>query len=351
MGINVKGYTFKDRSNGNYDSEFKVLPQSTLFEKTANSLSYRILDRVHYCNIRGLYLLKKELKSFDPDLIVIHFGTTLLKVHSAINSLHQPIVTIFHGFDASQYLKNKDYVRKLKEIFEKPKYYASCVAQDMINRFSAHQINTRNFHYHHLGVDTEYFKHLGSQRDENFLQVSNFVEKKGHLYTLRAFKLFLDRNKKNRSKLILAGDGPMRQNIIDEILKLDLGDSVVLFGLADREQVRNLMRKNLYFVHHSVTSCAGDKEGIPTVIMEAMAMDMAVISTTHSGIPELINSDSLGVLVNEGDVNEMSLAFETILSRPYRTRSRVVNDFNSEKNTKKFIEFLLEIYKNNKSLV
>jgi glycosyltransferase involved in cell wall biosynthesis len=56
------------------------------------------------------------------------------------------------------------------------------------------------------------------------------------------------------------------------------------------------------FLHHSVTTEAGDMEGIPTVIMEAMATGLPVVSTYHSGIPELVEHEHSGLLVAERNV-------------------------------------------------
>lgn len=343
IGTKVKGYTFEDRSNGNYNINFSTIPKPTFFEKFLNSLISKLFKKIYYKNYNGFLFLKNEIKEFNPDLILIHFGTTLVKIYDEIAFFKKPIVTIFHGFDASQYLRNSKYVDKLKLIFKKKTSFASCVAYDMISRLSAHNINTENIFYNHLGVDTEYFKSTNETKHENFLQVSNFVEKKGHFVTIRSFKIFIDKTNDKDCKLILAGDGPLHNQVVELIKNLSLEDRVILKGSVNIDEVYELMNQNKYFVHHSITSSNGDQEGIPTVIMEAMSMDMSVISTYHSGIPELISSNDLGLLVRENDKHQMSEAFYSIKKMKFRPRNHIISNFDLKKNTFLLIESLEKI--------
>jgi colanic acid/amylovoran biosynthesis glycosyltransferase len=76
----------------------------------------------------------------------------------------------------------------------------------------------------------------------------------------------------------------------------------VFAGRVVKSEVTDLMRSADVFVHHSVTASDGDMEGIPTVLMEAMSTGLVVVSTRHSGIPELVDHGVDGFLVGERDV-------------------------------------------------
>jgi colanic acid/amylovoran biosynthesis glycosyltransferase len=87
-----------------------------------------------------------------------------------------------------------------------------------------------------------------------------------------------------------------------------ISDRVEFVGRVVRRQVSDLMRSADVFVHHSVTGSDGDMEGIPTVIMEAMSTGLPVVSTKHSGIPELVDHGRDGFLVSERDVEGYAAA-------------------------------------------
>ncbi len=182
-----------------------------------------------------------------------------------------------------------------------------------------------------------------------FLQVSNFVEKKGHLYTIQAFQRFLMYYP--NAKLLLAGDGFLRQSMQNLCQTLGINENVQFVGLVDENGVRELFREADVFLHHSVTSSAGDMEGIPTVIMEAMATGLPVISTYHSGIPELITNNVNGLLVKERDVESY---FDTLLKLENcpkdigeKAREKVVQDFNLEIETQKLFDLYNYLLENN----
>jgi len=149
----------------------------------------------------------------------------------------------------------------------------------------------------------EYKKRRTKGKNEKlrFLQVSNFVEKKGHKFTLKAFyeakKLYPN------TELLLVGDGPLRVEAENLANNLGLDSDVIFLGEKPQNEVPSLMYDSDIFVHHSVTGRDDDQEGIPTVIMEAMATGMPVISTYHSGIPELVINGKTGFLVQERDVD------------------------------------------------
>ena len=84
-----------------------------------------------------------------------------------------------------------------------------------------------------------------------------------------------------------------------------------------------------YFIHHSIVDSRGDMEGIPNALMEAMAMELPVISSIHSGIPELVEDGVNGYLVKEKDVTNYAKRFEDILNFGYLSinREKVIEKF------------------------
>jgi colanic acid/amylovoran biosynthesis glycosyltransferase len=109
------------------------------------------------------------------------------------------------------------------------------------------------------------------------------------------------------------------------------------------------MKNSDIFLAPSVTSESGDQEGIPVVLMEAMASQMPVISSYHSGIPELVISGENGLLVKERDTYELAKKIEFLLDNPNIARrygSKGKRFVEKNHNIKILNEKLIQIYEN-----
>lgn len=285
-----------------------------IFSKKANYIEkaccklYKIFTgKYTFLSPRKARYWKGLLKSYDAKLIHAHFGPSGLEMLPLAMGLNIPLIVTFHGYDASSLLENASYRSGLKGLFN----YAHIVAvsRDMRDRLIAVGADPAKTMTHYIGIPLEEFNYVEripiSQKIKDgsrleFLQVSNFVEKKGHEYTILAFRNFL--LKYPNSRLTLAGDGPLRDRIKAACAESRISEKVRFTGQVTKKQVIPLMTEADVFLHHSVTAKNGDKEGIPTVIMEAMSTGLPVISTFHSGIPELIEDGINGYLIEERDV-------------------------------------------------
>lgn len=284
---------------------------------------------------------KEEVESFEPDIVHVHFGLQLIRIYPAVKNLDIPVITTFHGYDASKYLRNKAYVKKLRKILSRKGMFATTVSEDMRNRLKEHGIDVTRIDVDYLGVDTQFFSPETKKQNRKeiiFLQVSNFVEKKGHEHTIKAFAKHLKSSKSRDERLVLAGDGPLFSQIKTLVSVEGISEHIDFPGLVDKYEVKELMQNADYFVHHSVTAKDGDMEGLPTVLMEAMAMGLPVLSTYHAGISELIDSPDQGILVEEKDIESYANAFGEIKNCKARTsRQRILSNFNLDENTKKIL--------------
>jgi glycosyltransferase involved in cell wall biosynthesis len=84
---------------------------------------------------------------------------------------------------------------------------------------------------------------------------------------------------------------------------MGLSDKIMMPGEVSPADAARLMLRSDVLLQHSVTGSDGDKEGLPTVLVEAMATGLPVVSTYHSGIPELVKDGVNGFLVQERDVD------------------------------------------------
>ena len=174
-----------------------------------------------------------------------------------------------------------------------------------------------------MGIDLNKFDFSSIGRDERkkmrILTVGRLVEKKGIEYGIRGvgevIKVYPD------IEYTIVGDGPLRERIELVIKELNLEKKVKMVGWKLQEEVKNLMREADLFLGPSVTSRNGDQEGIPVTLMEAMACGLPVISTFHSGIPELIQDGETGFLVKERDVKGLAGKISFLVRNPELKRT------------------------------
>ena len=100
--------------------------------------------------------------------------------------------------------------------------------------------------------------------------------------------------------------------------ELGLSESVHLTGRIPHDEVIAAFRRAHVYVQHSVTAPDGDEEGLPVSITEALAGGLPVVSTRHSGIPEVVRDDETGYVVDEGDVSGMAAAMVRMARQPER---------------------------------
>lgn len=339
-------------------SPIYVMPDNRTIEHSRNFASrvYRWTKK----QITGKYttLSRSQILSFcdvmrrkKVRLIHAHFGPDGLQMLPIAKELGIPLLVTFHGYDASSALHNRVYLRHLRRLFE----YAHiiCVSEHMANKLYLYGAVQSKTDIHYIGIPVEEFdvveresiKHkVDQQKTLIFLQVSNFVEKKGHEYTVQAFHRFLPSYP--NSQLVFAGDGPTRLKIEKLCHNLGVDDQVSFLGKVAKPQVIDLMRQADVFLHHSVTARNGDQEGIPTVIMEAMATGLTVLSTHHSGIPELIEDGVEGYLVDERDINSYAERLVLLVNGQPETGARAADKIRSKFNIDKQTKLLKDIYKN-----
>jgi colanic acid/amylovoran biosynthesis glycosyltransferase len=134
----------------------------------------------------------------------------------------------------------------------------------------------------------------------------------------------------------IAGDGPLRSDLESQVRESGLSDMVEFLGWKNSEGVAQLMAESDIFVQTSTTSSTGDKEGTPTVLLEAQARGLPVISTWHAGIPEIIDNCSSGLLVPERDSKAIKAALDHLLSEPSKRKELGQNGYELVKNQHSF---------------
>lgn len=146
------------------------------------------------------------------------------------------------------------------------------------------------------------------------LSVGRLVEKKGFPFLIRACEHLRDRG--YHVRCVIVGSGPQEEILRRLIRDLDMEDWIELPGWLDQTQVRTYLEETTIFALPCIVAANGDRDGIPAVLMEAMAMAKPCVSTTVSGIPELIEDSHSGLLVPEKDEIALADALSRLLDDP-----------------------------------
>lgn len=240
-----------------------------------------------------------------------HFGTNPAEIALLVHLLGGPGYSFtVHGMDEVDHAKALHFARKV----------AGAEFVVAISSFSRAQLlrelpptDWPKVKVVHCGLTQDFFAPETPLLPETpvFLCIGRLSPEKAHLILLEAFAQVIKTTPE--AQLILAGDGDLRPQIEARIAELGLSQAVTITGWISSDQVREEIKRCHALVQPSFI------EGLPVVIMEAMAMRRAVISTYVAGIPELVKPSETGWLVPAGDVDSLGAAMrDSITAGPDR---------------------------------
>jgi len=207
----------------------------------------------------------------------------------------------------------------IEEKIHAARFVITCTyyAKQYIKQLYGDVCSTRIIGIHH-GIDLSRFKppassafFLAGERDHTILAVGQLQERKGMHYLIEACHLL--RQTGCQFTCSIVGEGPLRPQLESLIKRLQLEDVIHLHGAIPQEKLIDLYSTATLFVLPCVIAGNADRDGIPNVLIEAMAMQVPVISTPVSGIPELIDDGQTGFLVQPGDAQALAAAMQTLL--------------------------------------
>lgn len=337
---------------------------------------YRLMERVHFFNIpknkiirllKAIYLLitnfyKAPLtffkcrkigtlymlicfsdKSFD--VIHCHYGPNgILGIHLKAIGVTDKIITTFHAFDVSTVVSMHGY-DVYKDLFLKGNLFLP-ISNYCKKKLLKLGCDEKKIAVHHMGISLDKFKPLERkiqlEKPVTLLTIGRLFEKKGHEYTIKAVAQLV--NKYKNINHVIAGDGPLRHKLEKLVLKLGIKNHIKFLGSVDQNEVLELYRQAHIFILPSITAGNGDQEGIPLVLMEAQAAGLPVISTYHSGIPEVVVDGKSGFLVPEKDIEALAEKITYLIEHP-----EIWPEMG--RSGRKFVEENYDIQKLNKQLV
>jgi len=150
------------------------------------------------------------------------------------------------------------------------------------------------------------------------LSVGRLIEKKGFTDLIEACRLLRDSGREFRGEII--GDGPLQNDLHTQIVRADLEPRIRLVGSQSQEKIHGRLAAAHLFVLPCVQDTAGGSDNLPTVIAEAMAAGLPVVSTSIAGIPEMVEHNVTGELVPPNEPRALAAALERIITNLPRAR-------------------------------
>lgn len=236
---------------------------------------------------------------------------------------------------------------QLREKIELAEFVATCTQYngDYLRSIAGETPTPIYCIYH--GIDTSLFSSTGARKEcrqpYSLLTVARLTEKKGLPTLYSALHKLKKKGVDFRHTLI--GDGDDRKKIIDLINELELQNQCQWLGTQTHEEVLDHFRRSDLFILGCQIARSGDRDGIPNVLVESLAMGVPAVSTSVSAIPELIQDGNTGLLVPPGDSDSMADAIIKLLQDQALRRhiipmgqKHVQHSFDNEKLTVKLAD-------------
>lgn len=260
---------------------------------------------------------RRVIEDFRPDVLHCHYGPFGWYMLPLARALRIPLVTTFYGHDISRLTRQETWRRRYAELAAQGAAF-TVLSDEM--RMQALELGfpAARLHVVHLTADARRFPLVlpSSKTPPNpvrVLSAGRLVPKKGFENLLLAVTGAL--NAGHDLRLTIVGDGPLRAHLLHLRDELRLHDHVVFVGALEGHEIDRAFSEHHVFALASTTAPDGDREGTPTVLIEALLAGLPICSTRHAGIPEVVPEPYHCWLAAENDYRGMTACLADLLRR------------------------------------
>jgi colanic acid/amylovoran biosynthesis glycosyltransferase len=260
-------------------------------------------------------------------LIHAHFGANGLLAWPLAKKLGVPLITTFHGHDATfdgnpfsvAGIYNKIFFIAGRRALARNKLTCIAVSDYVAKRLASFGFSPDKVMRHYIGIDTSFFTPAASVQHapNRIVNVARFTEYKGHRFIVEALGRLADAG--HDIELVLVGQGPLRDEVERQARKRIR--KVIMLENQSREQIRELVRSARLYIHGSYALENGHAEALGIAILESQAVGTPVVAFDSGGVAEGIDPGRSGFVVPEKDINAMSDAVAKLLLDPNRWQS------------------------------
>lgn len=260
--------------------------------------------------VKQALMLAREIHERGIEHLHAHFGT----VATTVARLAAEITGITYSFTAHA----KDIFHETVQPAQLRRKLADATAVVTVSRYNVDHL-TRTYGdaarglelvYNGLNLDDYPFE-SPVQREPLILGVGRLVEKKGFQYLIDACHILKREGQTFRCEIV--GAGVLSEHLHNRIVALDLDDRVTLTGALPQGAVREKIRRAAMLAVPCVFAADGDRDGLPTVLLEAMALGTPCIATDVTGIPEVIARERTGLVAAQRDARQLAAACHRLL--------------------------------------
>ncbi len=229
---------------------------------------------------------------FHADVSIAHFGpagVTAAKLRE-LGVIRGKIATIFHGIDISSREVLNHYTPEYQQLFRRGDLMLP-ISDLWAGRLQKMGCPREKIAVSRMGVDMTCFSPRPVKAPTTPLEiisVARLTQKKGLHVAIEACRRLKEQGVAFRYRIL--GIGPWYERLLTLIQQYQLEDVIEMPGFKPSHEVKAMLDDADVFLLPSVTGADGDMEGIPVALMEAMAVGIPVVSTLHSGIPELVEA-------------------------------------------------------------
>ncbi|MGG6192505.1 glycosyltransferase [Pantoea allii] len=247
-------------------------------------------------------------QTYVADVFLVHFGYAgaLANKLRELGILKGKQATVFHGADISRRHILDEHKQDYRNLFQQSELMLP-ISHLWQNKLIAMGCPPEKIHVTRMGIEPEKFNFQprdAFHKPLRIVSVARLTEKKGLDVAVKASAILKQRG--GQFQYTIIGNGDQDQMMRDFIAHEKMDDCVTMPGFKPQEEIRKALNEADIFLLPSKTAADGDMEGIPVALMEAMAVGLPVVSTFHSGIPELIEHNVSGWLVKEDDAEALA---------------------------------------------
>jgi len=247
-------------------------------------------------------------QTYVADVFLVHFGYAgaLANKLRELGILKGKQATVFHGADISRRHILDEHKQDYRNLFQQSELMLP-ISHLWQNKLIAMGCPPEKIHVTRMGIEPEKFNFQprdAFHKPLRIVSVARLTEKKGLDVAVKASAILKQRG--GQFQYTIIGNGDQDQMMRDFIAHEEMDDCVTMPGFKPQEEIRKALNEADIFLLPSKTAADGDMEGIPVALMEAMAVGLPVVSTFHSGIPELIEHNVSGWLVKEDDAEALA---------------------------------------------
>jgi glycosyltransferase involved in cell wall biosynthesis len=277
----------------------------------------RVTDRVRtLCHFAEAVTVLPEIRRLQVDQLHAHWAVGSATVAMVVSRF----TGIPFSFTAHAYDIWRDKLL-LPEKLHAANMVVTCTDYNRRHLQETYGVPADRFQVVYHGVDLERFRR--GERPRNtpplILSVGRLVEQKGFDRLIRACAELARAGVDFRCEIV--GEGPLRGPLEALVAQLGLGDRVHLVGKLFQEDLIRRYAAADAFALLCMPASDDDRDGIPNTLIEAMAMELPVVSTTFTGVPELVGDGETGFLVESDDVSGAARALRTLIEDPERRRA------------------------------